>query len=228
MYGTQKEFVEPVQPIQKEVKEEQKPIVEKIIKKPIDETKEKPIRPISDFEAKAQAYKEKEAKKLATKEHSRIQKRIQQAAHTYQFKADLEYPVKEPEGRVDVAIFAGNIKIACEISVTNKADYEVKNIQKCLTNGFDMVLMCSQKTPHLKAIQTKAQNILTSDELKKVLFGNTSECIEIIHKVAMAQKPKTQTIRGYRIKVNYNKVSEQSGKNAKDMLLNTIITSMRK
>ena len=226
-----------IKPLKEEAKE--RPVIKTTIKEltkpsaPKEPAKEEiksvePVEKTNDFEAKAQVFKEKEAKRLATKEHSRIQKRIQQAAHTYQFKADLEYPVKEPEGRIDVAIFAGEIKIACEISVTNKADYEVKNIQKCLSNGFDIVLMCSQKVSHLKAIQKKAQSSLTEQQLKRVMFGNASHCIEIIHKIAMEQKPKTQTIRGYRVKVNYQKVSNQSGKNAKDMLLNTIITSMRK
>ena len=91
-----------------------------------------------------------------------------------------------------------------------------------------MVLMCSQKPTHLQAIQNKARNVLSGEQLKKVVFGNTSECIEVIHKVAMAQKPKTQTIRGYRVKVNYQTVSKQHGKDAKDMLLNTIISAMRK
>lgn len=224
---------EPVKPIIEKLKEQSKPVVEKISKEPTTPVEET-VKPIDDFEAKAQAFKEKAAKKLATKEHSRIQKRVQQAAHTYQFKADLEYPVEfsdgtnSSKGRVDVAIFAGDVKIACEISVTNSADYEVKNIKKCFSSGFDIVLMCSQKNIHLQAIQKKAKVELTEQQLEKIVFGNAQDCIETIHKIAMAQKPKTQNIRGYRVKVNYNKVSNQIGKNAKDMLLSTIINAMRK
>lgn len=196
--------------------------------KTTQKTTEIPPKVLDDFQTKADAFIQKEAKRLAKKEHTHIQNRIQKAAHTYQFKADIEYPVKTPEGRVDVAIFAGKIKIACEVSVTNTAEYEVKNIKKCFENGFDIVLMCSQKPTHLKAIQTKTQTSLTPQQLEKTVFGNASQCIEVIHKIAVAQKPKTQTIRGYRVKVKYNKVSKQSGKNAKDMLLNTIIGAMRK
>ena len=102
--------------------------------------------------------------------------------------------------RVDVHLKSEKYSIACEISVTNKVDYEVGNIQKCLAANYDYVLCLSQNRKHLHKIQTKAEEIIDTEKLKKVFFLDPQYLPEQLDSL-MVEQPKEKTVRGYRVKV---------------------------
>jgi hypothetical protein len=51
---------------------------------------------------------------------------------------------------VDVHLSKDERKIAVEISVTTGRDWELQNVEKCLSAGFEEVLVVSTNARHLK------------------------------------------------------------------------------
>jgi len=122
--------------------------------------------------------------------------------------------VNDPPGKVDVSIHFEKQKIAVEVSVTNTPQYEVKNIQKCLGNGFDRVISCSQDSKHLRKIELLAQENLSNEELKRVLFYSPQEMLLALQQLIAQQTKSTskKKIRGYRVKVNYKSQEDKKPK----------------
>src|SRR5690606_21782946 len=56
--------------------------------------------------------------------HKSLQRLIKQWAEGMGYRAQIEKPVLEGRGAVDVALYKGDISIACEISITTPTEYE--------------------------------------------------------------------------------------------------------
>lgn len=163
--------------------------------------------PVTNIQSEAEEFKKQNRKRATEREHIRLQEFVRKMAEDYNFKAVIEEPTKKPVGRVDVAIHTQKVSLACEISVTTPPSYELKNIQKCLSNGFDIVFMCSNDEKHLEKIKTLSQKKLDDTSLSKVIFGSSQMLVSLLHELSLQYKPKKNTHKGYRVNVNYEPVS---------------------
>jgi len=82
--------------------------------------------------------------------HRKLQALIARVAESYGYEAKIE--CKVDHGCVDVAIDTGEKSIACEISVTTNR-YEAVNIRKCLTAGFDEVVVIAANRKKVKRLE---------------------------------------------------------------------------
>lgn len=101
--------------------------------------------------------------------HQELQTVIKRMAESYGFTAEIEKSVSEGAGFVDVSLEKETLKIACEVSVTSTADYETKNILKCLSAGYDYALVIvsnQKKLPALNAKLLAAIPIALQDRVK--------------------------------------------------------------
>lgn len=185
----------------------------------VEETKER------DIKKEIEEFKTQERKRINERTHRKMQKTIQSIGQRYNWGAYIEHKVSNPDGFIDVALHIDNIKIAVEISVTNTTHYEVQNIQKYLNNGYDVVFMCCNNSSHLQAIEKRATTTIQSKYLKKVRFGNMEALDRFLHIIHTEQKPKTKTIRGYKVKVGFK---ESIGLGSRDELIDTVLKSLRK
>jgi excisionase family DNA binding protein len=106
------------------------------------------------------------------KHHRELQAVIRRIAETYGFAVEIEKSVSEGNGRIDVSLENGKIKVACEVSVTSTTAYETKNILKCLDAGYDHVAVVSanrKKLPGLKKAIRAAIPLPQQDKVK--VFG---------------------------------------------------------
>jgi hypothetical protein len=103
-------------------------------------------------------------------EHRYLQQIVKRIAEKYGFIATLEMPVLGGTGRIDVTLENGDIKLACEIAVTNTPEYEVQNIQKCFGAGYDEVIVISVDANHLAEITDVAREALGAGKLEHVAF----------------------------------------------------------
>ena len=79
--------------------------------------------------------------------HTTISNRIGEQAESLDYTVSSEESVLDGQGRVDLVLRRGTRTVACEICVTNTADYEVHNVRKCLEAGFrQVVVLCQNKT----------------------------------------------------------------------------------
>jgi hypothetical protein len=114
--------------------------------------------------------KTEKAVKPETNEHRYIQNLVKRIGEDKGFVATLEKKVFGGRGRVDVALENQEHRIACEITVTNTPEYEVQNIQKCLSSGFERTAVISTDSRHLQTIRKLAGLVLSPIQLARVHF----------------------------------------------------------
>src|SRR4029079_16760108 len=118
--------------------------------------------------------------KQVEKEHRYLQSLIKIQAQQRGYKANIEEPLVGGGGMVDVSLERNGKKIACEISITTKPSWELHNIEKCLANGFDVVIVCSNELKVLHKIETLAKEKIDKKLLEQVLFMTPEQIFSLM------------------------------------------------
>lgn len=157
-------------------------------------------------------------------QHQYLQNLVKRIAEKQGFRATIEKQVFGGIGRIDVALENDTQKIACEISVTTPADYELQNIQKCLASGYEPVIVMSADEKHLTEIRGKAEGNLSQADLAKIVFLKPEEFAAFLESIALSSEVTENKIKGYKVNVGYAEPPESDQKvravRIKDMLLN--------
>lgn len=151
----------------------------------------------SPIEKKGKEYLETAAEKEEIREHRYLQTFIKKIAEQRGFKATIEESING--GRVDVSLIKDDLKIACEVAVSNSVEYEVKNIEKCLNASYSFVCVVSKDEKHLERIREENSKI---SDLEKVRWFKIEQLVEFLDSLSVEEK-SVERIRGYRVKVNY-------------------------
>ena len=186
-------------------------------------------RPKSEIDLKSETkqFVEREVKREKQREHRFIQEFIKKVAEARNFKATIEEPVNDRSGMVDVSLLRDDLRIACEISVTNTVEYEVQNIQKCLTAGYALVFMISSDQVHLNAIRTLAVSVVDQLLHHRVYFVSKDEFVSQLDLLLAQQAQPTEVrAKGYRVKLNYINSTDASGQ--QKALKDVIVGAMRR
>ena len=176
-----------------------------------------------ELEARKVKYLEQAEEQEIVRKHRSIQNYVRSMAIQRGFKATLEESTLNG-GKVDVSLLKDDIRIAIEISVTNRVDYEVQNVQKCLDDNYSLVYMISENEKHLKNIKTKALKTISKKQQSKIHFFKSEE-LQLYLDALNQPKTKVKRVRGYRVKVDYktdNDTSKQSS------ITNIIMNALRK
>lgn len=199
------------------------PVEETITAPPIIEKLSSSI----DIENEARKFVEKEAEKEKQREHRFIQEFVKSVAEARNFKAVMEEPVNDYAGKVDVSLFRDDLKIACEISVTNTVEYEVQNIRKCFTAGYSLVFMISNDQVHLNAIRTLAVSEIADSLHSRLFFVSKDDFVSQLDLLLVQRSHPTETrAKGYRVKLNYTGSADSSLQ--QKALKDVILSSMRR
>ena len=139
----------------------------------------------------------------------------------------MEEPINNYAGKVDVSLHRDDLKIACEISVTNTIEYEVQNIKKCFTAGYPLVFLISNNQKHLNDIRALAISEVEQSFHSLLYFVSKDEFVSQLD-LLLAQRSQPTEIRakGYRVKLNYRASNDTANqqRNLKDI----IVSSLRK
>jgi hypothetical protein len=180
--------------------EEQKSVSKEVI---TPEPKEEITEEKQNIEEKGKEYLETYIEKEEIREHRYLQTFIKKIAEQRGFKASIEEILEN--GRVDVSLIKDGLKIACEIAVSNSVEYEIKNIEKCLSAGYSYVCVLSKDERHLENIKEKVFNEIPDQS--NIHFFNPSQMTEFLDSLTENKEQEGQRIRGYRVKVNYRSVN---------------------
>jgi hypothetical protein len=181
--------------------------------------------PQIDIQTEAEKFISKEVEKERQREHRFIQEFVKNVAEARNFKAIMEEPVNDYAGKVDVSLLRDDLRIACEISVTNTVGYEVQNIQKCLTAGYSLVFMISNDPPHLNAIRSLAVSEIDQSLHNRIFFVSKDNFVSQLDLLLVQQsQPEEIRSRGYRVKLNYTGSPDTSSqqKALKDVILSSL------
>lgn len=165
---------------------------------PNDQEKIK-IEKKQNVEIKGKAYIESFKEQEEIREHKYIQTFVKKIAEQRGFKASIEEEVAG--GRIDVVLIRDDIKIACEVAVSNSIEYEVKNINKCLDAGYSRVWIISRDEKHLKKIKEGVDKELRENE--NIQFIPFNQISELFNSNGSVDRKNQDRIRGYRVKVQY-------------------------
>ncbi len=91
-------------------------------------------------------------------DHKELQSFIARIGETLGFKATPEKSV--PDGQIDVLLERHDLSVACEISVHQTVEYEVKNVMKCLAAGYEQVIVVVENPKKIHALSPKLPGVL--------------------------------------------------------------------
>jgi hypothetical protein len=132
--------------------------------------------------------------------HRYLQGIIKGWAEKHEWRAHLEEPVLEGAGVVDVALRKGEISVGCEVGVTTTPVHEVDNVQKCLTAGFDFVILTSPDSRALKRYKRAVTDALPQDLLERVFVTSPEELTTTLESITEQADSTVHTIRGYKVR----------------------------
>ncbi len=169
-------------------------------------------------------------------QHQSIQKRLKTIAEELGFRATIEKPVLDGEGSVDLALEKDGYALACEITITTTIDHEFGNIQKCIKAGFAAVAVISPKAERLRQIEEAVRAGLDSQASVLVHYFTSDQFIAWLRDLAPTLAPppasppipSERTTRGYLIRRNAAKLTEEERKAKEEMALKAIAASMKK
>lgn len=160
-------------------------------------------------------------------EHRYLQMLIKRMAESRGYKATIEEMTPDGKGRVDVSLEREGKRIACEVSVTTDAAWEVHNIQKCLTAGYDEVIVCSDDLRMVQKLRTLIAKELTEVEQKKVLIVLPNELAKHFDTQIVKDSNADVIMKGYRVNVEYTPLIEEEMRVRKESIIRTISRAKR-
>lgn len=180
---------------------------------------------LAPFDKQKAVYLKQAEEQEVLRKHRSLQYFVRSMATQRGFKATLEEETNNG-GRVDVGLLKDEIRIAIEISVTNTVEYEVKNIQKCINNGYSLIYMISDDSKHLLNIKKEALDVIDKKQYSKIHFFPSQELTLYLDALNPKSITKEKRVRGYRIKVNYKSGNIDTSK--QKSITNIIMDSLRK
>jgi hypothetical protein len=124
-----------------------------------------PVPPSASDEPKASTEKE-------PSRHEEIKNTVELMALELGFTAHREKVVLDGRGRIDLCLYRGSRRIACQVSITTTFDHEAENAVKCQQAGFNDVVMISVSPDRLartKSAVEKHPAILSKETIRYFL-----------------------------------------------------------
>lgn len=179
-------------------------------------------QPLSE-EAQEQTIQTVVARKEQT-EHRYLQNLIKKMAETRGFIARIEEPVQG--GFVDVILERNGKKYACEITVSTTTEWEIHNIEKCISAGYEIVFVCSTDKRRLQKIQEEIRSFTIPGAH---IYTYTPEELFFHLDTIVAKDASTEkTVKGYRVKVEYSAVPESESDIKRQRILKAITEIKKK
>lgn len=132
--------------------------------------------------------------------HTDLKNRIRREAGFRQFIATTEQATADRKGYVDVSLVRNSYKIAVEVSVTTTATWELHNVQKCLADNYNLVVVCSDDTKQLEKIRAVIHTSLSETEQAKVMVCLPEVFFEHLDSVAQEESSTKQKMKGWNVK----------------------------
>jgi hypothetical protein len=165
---------------------------------------------------------------LIEREHRRLQHLIKRMAEQSGYKATIEQPTDDGQGRIDVALVMEDKRIACEICVTTSTEHEVANITKCLASGYDEVIVCSSDKRALEKIRALGLDQLSESDLEKVILLEPQDLVARFEEEAASAAGKTDRVKGYKVKLSFQPVADIDKKTKRQAVAKALLQSFSK
>jgi hypothetical protein len=161
-------------------------------------------------------------------QHRYLQMLIKKMAEARGYKAVIEEPTPDGKGLVDVSLERNGKKIACEIGVTTTKEWEVHNIEKCLTAGYEVVIAVPIDTRAAEVMRKQIAEKLGSKFHSQVFVMEADALFHYLD-TEIAKEASTETrIKGYRVKVEYEALSDEEMKKKRESVAKFVADPIKK
>jgi len=170
----------------------------------------------------------KEPKDKSQTQHQYLQNLIKKMAEEKGYKAVIEQPTPDGQGRVDVSLERNGRRIACEISVTTNSEHEFSNIEKCLNAGYEKVILCSPDKKNLDKVRTLVMDKLEDAGIEKVTFFEPEDIVFYFENEIAQELSNESRVKGYKVKVNYQPLNHADKKTKREAVSHVLLGALRR
>jgi Helicase HerA, central domain/TraM recognition site of TraD and TraG len=160
--------------------------------------------------------------------HRYLQTLVKKMAEASGYTAVLEMQLPDGSGNVDVLLSKDNKTIAVEICVTTDPDWEMHNIQKCLTAQYDMVISLCGDPKQLDKIKKKCKAGISNFEQHPVQFFTPDALFAFLNTAVTSAEPQEQIIKGYRVNVTYDSLSQEEMDRKRASVTKVVMDALRR
>jgi hypothetical protein len=225
-YGTPKEEVEKLLQEIQDIPEQAVKIVGPLFRTKAPKTPPK-IEPKAIKEVPIIPTINSEEKKQET-QHRYLQTLIKRMAESRGYKATIEEPTPDGKGRVDVSLERNGKRIAVEIKDTSKDDWELQNIDKCLKAGYEVVIECSNDPKTIERLKEKIKKEFNETQIAKIQVLEPDAFFLFLDSEIAKEASSETRVKGYRVKVEYDAVSESDVNRIKETITKSVVSSLKK
>ena len=166
--------------------------------------------------------------KQRSQQHQYLQSLVKRMAENHGFRVTIEKEVFGGVGKIDLALENETRKIACEISVTNEPDYELLNIRKCISAGYETVIMISANIGHLEKIRQKAMKNLTQEQVELTHFLMPEEFFAWLDNLGADKSDDRETVKGFKVKVHVKPANEAERSTRKRAISDVVFGALKR
>lgn len=143
--------------------------------------------------------------------HRAAQAEFKRLAEARGFRATIERQLPDSQDTVDLYIERDGVSIACEVSVTNTLEYEMKNITKCLRAGVQQVLVLTVAPEKYQRLSAAIASLLSPEQQEKVLCIQKDEFEAYLDSLSPKDTPnppalttegKPKMVKGWKVRTN--------------------------
>ena len=161
-------------------------------------------------------------------QHKYLQELIKRWAEGRGFRGVIEEPILDGLGSVDVALEKGEVRVACEVSITSSPDQELGNVQKCLAAGFDHVVVVAPERKTLRKTAQLVESSLDEATADRVRCSTPEELFVFLEQLDALAASREQTVRGYKVKVQYKTVGEEDKEARRSAISKVILRALKR
>jgi hypothetical protein len=169
--------------------------------------------------------------------HKAAQLEFKRLAEARGFRATIERQLPDSLDTVDLYLERDGVKIACEVSVTNTLEYEMKNVTKCLRAGVSQVLVLSVDSEKHRRLSAAVANLLSPEEHKLVRCLMKEEFADFLDSLPppVVQKPlgsategKAKMVKGWKVRTNTVPTPQEDVSQVEKELAATLAENLRR
>ncbi|MBE7486986.1 ATP-binding protein [bacterium] len=154
------------------------------------------------------------------KEHKYLQQMIKQKGEELGYRALVEKSIDG--GCVDVSLESDRHRIACEISVTSTPEQEVGNVAKCLTAGYERVVLVVSDPKRIGPLSERLSGMLTGDDRARACVQSLPEFFLSLEELGAQAAGRETRVRGIAVKTRFHALTEEE-KTSKNQALSEIV-----
>lgn len=151
--------------------------------------------------------------------HKYLQSLVAKIGTDHGFLATIEKSLMGGRAHVDVSLERDDFAIACEISVTTRAEHELQNLAKCLAAGFRHAIVLCADQRSLEAVRKRLGED-TNEQISSMMPGDLSHFLEALtSETSRLSARRSKTVQAERRQVKPESTGTSAGSAAKHILI---------